>query len=363
KMSPSTIQITLSTGPATVGAVGFGLMGLTTARDGGDPVPDEQAFAVLRAALARGANFWNSAEFYGRPDPAANLRLLARYFRRYPEDAGRVVLSVKGAMVLEGGFPARPDGSPDAVRRSIRNVLALLEGTKAVDIFECARVDPSVPVEDTVAAIAEFVRSGAVRGMGLSEASAATIRRAHAVHPVAAVELEVSLASRDIWDASAGGTASIADTCAELGIPIVAYSPLARGLLTGRWTSSADVPPLMKLVSPRFEPANFERNAALVAALAAFATTKKQCTLPTLAISWLLAVGDGRRAERGNGSESKLRPVILALPGATTVERLEGNMKIVDLTEDDLSEIEAICAQHKVAGERYHPRYLEMTLR
>lgn len=176
----------------------------------------------MKTALSLGANFWNSGEFYGSPEPTLNLQLLKRYFTKYPEDADKVVLSVKGGIDIKR---LAPTGGAAAVKASVDNIIRHLGGTKTLDIFECARVDPNTPIEETIGALAECVKEGKIRAIGLSEASAATIRRAHAVHPIAGVELEVSLWSTEIFDNG------IADTCKELGIPIVAYSPLGRGFL------------------------------------------------------------------------------------------------------------------------------------
>ncbi|KAJ1538808.1 Pyridoxine 4-dehydrogenase [Cladochytrium tenue] len=337
----------------TVGSTGLGLMGF-----GLTPLPDEKVFAVLRRALELGANFWNSSEFYGLPDPTLNLQMLNRYFTAYPEDADRVVLSVKGAMKLTPeGLPMGPDGSQEGVRRSINNILRLLDGKKKVDIFECARVDPTVPIENTVAAIAEFVRDGKVGAIGLSEASADTLRRAHAAHPIAALEMEVSIVTRDAYESGPGGAPSIAATCAELGVPIVAYSPLGRGLLAGRWNSAADVPPILQFVSPRFLPENFDLNMQLTNRLRAVAE-RKGVSLPQLALGWVRAMSGAGTPEDAKAGKPKL----LLLPGATSVERLEDNMANVVLTAEELQEVEAIAAECTIHGTRYNEAQMEHVL-
>lgn len=175
----------------------------------------------MREALRQGSNFWNAGEIYGSPT-RNSLHLLNEYFTRYPEDADKVVLSVKGAFK-----PGQPviDGSKENVTRSIEECLKVLDGKKFLDIFECARVDPNVPIEDTVSFIAPYVKAGKVGGIGLSEANAANIRKAAKVHQIAAVEAELSLWSTHILD---NGTV---DVCGELGIPIIAYSPLGKGFL------------------------------------------------------------------------------------------------------------------------------------
>ncbi len=185
----------------------------------------------MRESLANGANLWNGGELYGTPD-RNSLHLLNEYFTRYPEDADKVVISIKGG--LKPGQMI-PDGSEENVRRSVDECLRVLGDKKFLDIFECARVDPKVPIEDTVAAIARYVKEGKIGGISLSECSADTIRRAAKVHKIAAVEVEFSLWATDIVENG------IAKACAELDIPIVAYSPLGRGFLVREENTHASV--------------------------------------------------------------------------------------------------------------------------
>jgi pyridoxine 4-dehydrogenase len=175
----------------------------------------------MRTAISLGATAWNGGEFYGTPDNNS-LHLLNEYFTKYPGDAEKVSLSIKG-----GAKPGSldPDGSRENIQRTVNDSLKILDGKKFIDLFECARVDPKVPVEETIGYLAEFVKAGKIGGIGLSEVSAKTIRRAHKVHPIAAVELELSLFATEPLENG------VAETCAELGIPIVAYSPLGRGFL------------------------------------------------------------------------------------------------------------------------------------
>jgi len=175
----------------------------------------------MRTALTEGAVFWNGGELYGTPE-RNSLHLLAEYFTKYPDDASKVVLSIKGG-TLPGSVIH--DCGRENVRRSIDECLRVLDGKKFLDLFECARVDPNVPIEETIGYIAEYVKEGKVGGISLSEVSAKSIRRAHKVHPIAAVEVELSLWQTEILENG------VAETCAELGIPIVAYSPLGRGFL------------------------------------------------------------------------------------------------------------------------------------
>lgn len=175
----------------------------------------------MRSALSFGANNWNGGELYGSPE-RNSLHLLNEYFTKYPGDADKVVLSIKGG--LKPG-QMEPDGSKAGVQRSIDECLKVLDGKKFLDLFECARVDPKVSIEDTVGFIAEYVKAGKLGGISLSEVSANSICKAHSVHPISAVEVEFSLWATEILEND------VASTCAELGIPIIAYSPLGRGFL------------------------------------------------------------------------------------------------------------------------------------
>lgn len=185
------------------------------------PLSFDHSCTVMRTALEHGSNLWNGGEFYGSQD-RNSLHLLNDYFTKFPGDSEKVVLSIKGGMK-----PGQmiPDGSEENVSRSIDECLRLLDGKKFLDIFECARVDPNVPIETTIEAIAKYVKSGKIGGISLSECSAQTIRRANKVHRISAVEVEFSLWATEI------STNGVAQTCAELDIPIIAYSPLGRGFL------------------------------------------------------------------------------------------------------------------------------------
>lgn len=289
----------------------------------------------MKAALLSGSNFWNGGELYGLPT-ANSLHLLHAYFTQYPEDANKVVLSIKGG--VEPGTMT-PRGDKEGVTQSIEECLKILDGTKIIDIFECARVDLKVPIEETIGYLAEFVKARKIGGIGLSEVSAATIRRAAAIHPIAAVEVEFSLFSTDIL------SNDVASTCAELGIPIVAYSPLGRGFLTGQIKSFSDVTELQKM-GPRFQEENFHKNLELVETIKKVAE-KKGCTSAQLAIGWIRAY-----------SGQKGHPSIIPLPGATMASRVEENSKDVQLTAEEMKEIDGILATMPVAGPRV-PKFLE----
>lgn len=284
----------------------------------------------MKTALDYGANFWNGAEFYG-PPAANSLQLLNHYFTQHPQDTDKVVLSVKGCLGASG-----PDCSIEGVKKSIDNCLSLLEGKKSIDIFECARVDPKVPVEESVAAIAEYVKAGKIGGVGLSEVNASTIRKAHAVHPISAVEVEFSLFSTDLK------TNSVGAVCAELGIPIIAYSPLSRGFLTGQVRTRDDIPEGdFRKALPRFQEDVFGENLRLVDEIGRIAK-KKGVTPSQIAIAWV-------RAQ----SQKPGLPTIVPIPGATKPPRVVENLARIQLNDNDLAEIDRILSRIPITGDRY----------
>ncbi|EPX72827.1 pyridoxal reductase Plr1 [Schizosaccharomyces octosporus yFS286] len=322
-----------------VGPMGFGLMGFTWRTE---QTPDEQAFEVMDYAVEHGVTFWNGGEFYGMDPPTANLMLLARYFKKRPENANKVFLSIKGG--IDETFA--PRGDEESISKSVNNVLKHLDGTKKLDLFECARVDSSVPIEEQMKILKKFVDAGKIGCVGLSEASADTIRRAHSVLPIAAVEAEYSLLSRDIEENG------VLSTCKNLDIPVIAYSPIARGLLTGTVKKAEDLQrftnafPFLNYLD-RFQPEVFEKNLNCIQALEAQAKSYNQ-TLPEMAISFLIAVGEGK---------------VIPIPGATHVGRLEQNLKAVSkpLSAAQVKEIYATLHKFPVAGYRYNEQ-LETTL-
>jgi len=308
-----------------VGSTGYGLMGLTWRPN---PVSEEQAFKAMKAALASGCNFWNGGEFYGTPE-YNSLHLLERYFTKYPEDASSVVLSIKGGL-----RNLHPDGSPENLSRSIENCLKLLKGKKSIDIFEMARVDKNVPLETTMKALEEHVKAGRIGGIALSEVSAATVKKAAGITKIVAVEVELSLWSTDIL------SNGVAAACAEHHIPVVAYSPIGRGMLSGDIKSPTDIPEGdFRKHMPRFQPDVFDTNLELVQELQKVAK-QKGCTPAQLAISWT--------KHCTNGS-----PEVIPIPGATTEERVLENAKEITLDGDDLAEINSLLSKFKVVGGRY----------
>lgn len=282
----------------------------------------------MRAALHSGANFWNGGEFYGQPE-YNSLVLLERYFAKYPEDAEKVVLSVKGAYGKEG-----PDGSAEEIHRSIDTSLKQLNGRKKIDIFECARRDPKVPMEVTFAAIQEYIDKGLVGGIALSEVAASTIHEAVKLTKIVAVEVELNLWATDVL------TNGVAEACAEYGIPLVAYSPMGSGMLTGQIKTIDDIPSHLRAF-PRFQPENFKVNLELVKQVEELAR-KKGCTPAQLAISWTRSL-----------SKRPGLPEIIPIPGATTAARVNENAEFFELSLEELEEIDATLARFDIRGARY----------
>ena len=237
------------------------------------------------------------------------------------------MLSIKGAY---DGATQSPTASPEQIRASVEECLTLLDGLKSIDLFEPARVDPNVPIEESVRALAELIKEGKIGSYGLSEVSAQTIRRAHAVYPPAAVEIELSLFSQGALEK--GG---VVDTCRELSIPVVGYSPLDRGWLTGQFKTLDDIPKDdFRRFYPRFQPGNFEKNVELAEAVGNVAK-KKGTTSAQVAIAWVQQQG------------------VLPIPGSTKVERVMENTKYVELTQAETQELEKALSKATVSGHRY----------
>ncbi|PMD48709.1 Aldo/keto reductase [Hyaloscypha variabilis F] len=310
-----------------IGPIGYGLMGLTWRPT---PCPQEQAFKAMRASLAAGCNFWNAGEFYGT-ESYNSLHLMNKYFTKYPEDAEKVVLSIKGVLK-----DMHPDGSQENVKRSIENSLKILDGKKSIDIFEPARIDKNVPLEVTLKALEEYVKAGKIGGIALSEVGAPTIRKAVKITKIVAIEVELSLWSLDIL------SNGVAKAAAEHNIPIVAYSPIGRGMLTGEITKPDDIPDGdFRKMMPRFSKENFSHNLELVSELEKLAK-QKGCTPAQLAINWV------KHLSKKDGN-----PEIIPIPGATTEERVFENAKEVTLSNDDFVEIDSILKRFEVKGDRY----------
>ncbi|MFF1922026.1 aldo/keto reductase [Streptomyces sp. NPDC058221] len=317
-----------STGPA-VSALGLGAMGMSGAYGETDRA---ESIATVHAALEAGVTLFDTGDFYAM---GHNELLLAEALRGRDRDSYR--LSVKFGM-LRGPGPqfGGHDGRPEAVKNFLAYSLTRL-GTDHIDIYRPARLDPAVPVEETVGAIKEMIDAGYVRHLGLSEVDAATVRRAHAVHPVADLQIEYSLISRAV-------EAEVLPVLRELGIGLTAYGVLGRGLISGHWSAGrAGGPGDARGASPRFSGENVEHNLALVEALRRVAESKG-CTVAQLAIAWVAAQGEG----------------IVPLVGARTRERLAEALPAMELnlTGDDLAEIEKAVPPGSARGDRYPSAFM-----
>ncbi len=299
------------------------------------PADEAESLRVLHRYLDLGGNFLDSAEIYG---PYKNEELLNRFLKEAGRE--RVVLATKfGFKINEKGVITGVDSTPANVRRACEASLQRL-GVDAIDLFYQHRVDPKTPIEDTVGVMAELVKEGKVRALGLSEAGANTLRRAAAVHPIAALQTEFSLWSREV--ASNG----ILDACRELGVGFVPYSPLGRGFLTGAIQKVSDLDESdWRRTNPRFNEEALKENLKLADAIKTLAG-QKGCSPAQLALAWVLAQGED----------------IVPIPGTKRVKYLEDNMgaAAVHLSAEELGEIEAACGDFQVVGQRYPAAMMSM---
>jgi aryl-alcohol dehydrogenase-like predicted oxidoreductase len=307
-----------------VSALGLGCMGMSAFY--GAPSDEVTATKVLHRALDLGVTLFDTAEMYG---PHTNEELLGRALAA---ERNRVFLATKfgiGYNVERAALTI--DGSPANVRRSVEGSLRRLK-TDHIDLYYLHRVDPDTPIEDTVGAMAQLVTEGKVRFLGLSEAAPETLRKAHATHPITALQTEYSLWSREPED-------ELLALCGELGIGFVPYSPLGRGFLSGEITSIEDLEPGdFRRTNPRFMGENFQKNIDLVAAVTEIAKTRN-VTAAQLALAWVLAQGE----------------TLVPIPGTRRVRTLEENVAAADivLTREDLDRIEAAFPKDAVVGDRY----------
>ncbi|BCJ91219.1 aldo/keto reductase [Terrihabitans soli] len=307
-----------------VSAIGLGCMGMTYSY--GTGLEAKEADSFFQRALDLGINFFDTAEVYG---PFTNEVLVGQALKKHRD---KVVIATKfGFRFSEAGEQLGVDGRPETVKRVAEESLKRL-GTDVIDLYYQHRVDPEVPIEDTVGAMADLVKAGKVRALGLSEANAATLRRAHTVHPISALQSEYSLITRD-------PEPEILPVCRELGITFVPFSPLARGLLTGAIRSPKDLEQGdQRLGHPRFQAENMQQNLSLVDKIAEIAA-EKGVTAAQIALAWVLNQGND----------------IVPIPGARKLANLEANAAAADikLSPADLKALSEAVPPEAVAGARY----------
>src|SRR5687768_7171194 len=324
---------TLGTQGLTVSSLGLGLMGMSQAYGTAEERDERESVATIHRAIELGCTFLDTAEVYG---PYANEELLARALREIAGLRDRVVVATKFGFRIEGGDVTGVDSRPSHIREAVEGSLRRLD-TDRIDLLYQHRVDPAVPIEDVVGTMADLVREGKVRFLGLSEAGERTIRRAHAVHPISALQSEYSLWERNLEP-------KIIPLLRELGIGLVPFAPLGRGFLTGQVKRAEEYPEGdFRRGDPRYQGENFDANVRAASAVRELAA-RRGATAGQVALAWLLHRGDD----------------IVPIPGTKRRKYLEENVAAADLrlTADEMATLDAALAPEKVAGPRYNEKQM-----
>lgn len=325
----------LGTTGEELSALGLGCMGMSFAYG---PTDDKESLATLEKALDMGINFWDTADMYGN---GANEELISKVL---VPNRDKIFIATKFGFRFKDGIAGPSsasgtyfDGSPAWMKVAVEQSLKRLK-TDTIDLYYAHRVDPNIPIEETVGAMADLVKEGKVRYLGLSEVSANSLRKAHAVHPISAVQSEYSLLSRDVEN-------GILKTTRELGISLVPYSPLARGLVTNKLNVDALAIDDFRRTLPRYQSENIDNNNKLIENFAAFAASKN-CTPAQLALAWVLAQGED----------------IIPIPGTKKRNYLQENVGAIEvkLTSADLTVINELINRYPIIGERYSEEAMKM---
>jgi aryl-alcohol dehydrogenase-like predicted oxidoreductase len=326
---------TLGTEGLAVSALGLGLMGMSQSYGAPEERDERESVATIRRAIELGVTFFDTAEVYG---PFANEELFARALREIGADRDRLVIATKFGFKIEDGAIKGVDSRPAHIREAVDGSLARL-GIDRIDLLYQHRVDPAVPIEDVVGTMADLVRAGKVRWLGLSEAGAKTIRRAHAVHPISVLQSEYSLWERNLEP-------EILPLLRELGIGLVPFSPLGRGFLTGHVKRAEEYPATdWRRNDPRYQGDNFDANVRAASAVRSLAE-RRGVTPGQIALAWLLHKG----------------PDIAPIPGTKRRRYLEENVAAAALSLDrvEMGALDAALAPGTVAGPRYAPAQMAM---
>lgn len=325
----------LGTTGEELSALGLGCMGMSFAYG---PADDKESVATLEKALDMGINFWDTADMYGN---GANEELISKVL---VPNRDKIFIATKFGFRFKDGIAGPSsasgtyfDGSPAWMKVAVEQSLKRLK-IDTIDLYYAHRVDPNIPIEETVGAMADLVKEGKVRYLGLSEVSANSLRKAHAVHPISAVQSEYSLLTRDVEN-------GILKTTRELGISLVPYSPLARGLVTNKLNVDTLALDDFRRTLPRYQTENIDNNNKLIENFAAFAVSKN-CTPAQLALAWVLAQGED----------------IIPIPGTKKRNYLQENAGAIEvkLTSDDLTTINELINKYPIIGERYSEEAMKM---